>query len=154
MHPLTDNCNIRLGYGPNGLERTGPGKPRTCSINHSLEMTFMPRLNNGVREKNGMKLSIESMALTSGILWGGSMLACGLMNLASRSYARPFLGMMSSVYPGFHNSRKLSDVLVGAGYGFVDGAVGGAVVAALYNRLAEKTTEPHHELERPLAGRL
>ncbi len=102
-----------------------------------------------------MKLSVKAMALTSGMVWGGAMLVCGLINLASRSYARPFLGVMSSVYPGFHNSRTLADVLVGAGYGFVDGAAGGAVVAAVYNRLAaEPAVEAPHLIERPLAGRL
>jgi len=102
-----------------------------------------------------MKLSVKAMALTSGMAWGGAMLVSGLINLASRSYARPFLGMMSSVYPGFHNSRTLGDVLVGAGYGFVDGAAGGAIIAAVYNRLAEeRTVEAPHLIERPLAGRL
>ncbi len=101
-----------------------------------------------------MKLSVKAMALTSGILWGGSMLTMGLINLASRSYARPFLGMMSSVYPGFHNSRNLADVLVGAGYGFVDGAAGGAVVALLYNQLAETRREPERVAELPAFERV
>ncbi len=100
-----------------------------------------------------MKLSVKAMALTSGMAWGGAMLVCGLLNLASRSYARPFLGMMSSVYPGFHNSRTLADVLVGAGYGFVDGATGGALIAAVYNQLTEKCAESRQPVEMPVAHR-
>ncbi len=88
-----------------------------------------------------MKLSVKALAIASGLVWGGAMLTCGLINLAARPYGRRFLKMMSSVYPGFHNSRTLGDVLVGAGYGFVDGAVGGAVVAALYNQFAHEVTE-------------
>ena len=87
-----------------------------------------------------MKLSVKALALTSGLVWGGAMLTCGLVNLAARPYGRRFLELMSSVYPGFHNSRTLGDVLVGAGYGFVDGAVGGAVMAAIYNQFAHQGT--------------
>ena len=86
-----------------------------------------------------MKLSVRAMAITSGLVWGGCMLTCGLVNLASPAYARRFLKLMSSVYPGFHNSRNVRDVLVGAAYGLVDGAMGGAVVAALYNGVAERS---------------
>ena len=71
-----------------------------------------------------MKLSIKAMAITSGILWGGCMLTFGVANLSSPSYGRTFLRVMSSIYPGFHDSRTVPDVLVGAGYGFVDGAAG------------------------------
>ena len=87
-----------------------------------------------------MKLSVKALAMTSGLVWGGAMLTCGLVNLAARPYGRRFLEVMSSVYPGFHNSRTLGDVLVGAGYGFVDGAVAGSVIAAIYNRFAHQET--------------
>jgi hypothetical protein len=48
---------------------------------------------------------------------------------------------MSSVYPGFRYSRTLADVLVGAGYGFLDGAMAGALYAALYNQCAARNAE-------------
>jgi hypothetical protein len=84
-----------------------------------------------------MKLSLKALAITSGLVWSGGILACGLINLAAPRYGKGFLKVMSSVYPGFHNARTAPDVLVGAGYGFVDGAVSGALVAALYNWLAD-----------------
>jgi hypothetical protein len=87
-----------------------------------------------------MRLSVKALAITSGLVWGGAMLTCGLVNLAARPYGRRFLELMSSVYPGFHNSRTLGDVLVGAGYGFVDGAVAGSVIAAVYNQFANQET--------------
>jgi len=83
-----------------------------------------------------MKLSVKATALSCGVVWGGAMLACGILNLAKKSYGRRFLKMMSSMYPGFHNSRTVPDVLVGAGYGFTDGAAAGALYATLYNRFA------------------
>jgi len=85
-----------------------------------------------------MKLSVKALAITSGLIWGGCVLTCGLVNLAQPAYGRPFLRLMSSVYPGFHNSRSWRDVLVGTGYGLVDGAAGGALAAALYNQLADR----------------
>jgi hypothetical protein len=92
--------------------------------------------------ESNVRLSIKSLAVTSGALWGGCMLTCGLLRMAAPSYANGFLKLMSSVYPGFHNSRKLPDVLVGAGYGVVDGAVGGIIFGLLYNYIAGGGTKP------------
>ncbi|HUK86305.1 MAG TPA: hypothetical protein VLT85_01460 [Terriglobales bacterium] len=83
-----------------------------------------------------MRLSIKGMALASGLLWGGCLLCLGLINLAAPSYGAAFLQMMSSVYPGFHFSRSVGDVLVGGGYGLVDGGIAGLILAWLYNLCA------------------
>ena len=84
-----------------------------------------------------MKLSVKGMAFTMAILWGlGAMLLTGLGNLIWPGYGREFLHLMSSVYPGYHATASLSQVIVGALYRVVDGAVGGAILALLYNRLA------------------
>ena len=60
----------------------------------------------------------------------------GLLNLASASYGLEFLKLTSSVYPGFHASRRLEDVLVGAVYGLCDGAIAGLLLGWLYNLFA------------------
>jgi len=70
------------------------------------------------------------------VLWGGGLLFVGLVNLASPSYGTNFLAGVSSVYPGFHATRTFGDVLVGTGYGVVDGGIGGLVFAWLYNIFA------------------
>ena len=90
-----------------------------------------------------MKLSIKAVAITSGLVWSGHILTCGLINLASPSYGGRFLKVMSSLYPGFRNARTVPDVLVGAGYGLLDGAAAGAVVAAIYNQFAEPAVDSH-----------
>jgi hypothetical protein len=84
-----------------------------------------------------MKLSIKGLALTSAILWGITMLGMGLANLVWGSYGQQFLQMMTSVYPGYHAIRSVSGVIVGTVYGFVDGLIGGAVFAWLYNQFAK-----------------
>ena len=80
-----------------------------------------------------MRLSAKALAIVSAILWGGCILVVGLINLAAPGYGANFLHGISSVYPGFHASRTVLDVLVGTGYGIVDGAVGGYLFALLYN---------------------
>jgi hypothetical protein len=44
---------------------------------------------------------------------------------------------MSSVYPGYHAARSVAEVVVGTLYGVVDGLVGGAIFAWLYNQFAK-----------------
>lgn len=80
-----------------------------------------------------MKLSVKATALTFGLLWGGAMLVVGLINLADPHYGNEFLRLMSSVYPGADTSRTIARVLLGTLYGFVDGAIGGALLAWLYD---------------------
>lgn len=80
-----------------------------------------------------MRLSLKSMAIAGGVLWGSGVLLVGLVNLLRPSYGVSFLQMLSSVYPGFHISRTIGDVLVGTGYAVVDGAIAALVFGWLYN---------------------
>jgi hypothetical protein len=80
-----------------------------------------------------MRLSAKAVAIVSAILWGASILLVGLINLAAPAYGVNFLHGLSSGYPGFHASRTVLDVLVGTGYGIVNGAFGGYLFAVLYN---------------------
>ena len=79
-----------------------------------------------------MRLSMKALAIVSAILWGASVLLVGLINLAAPSYGANFLHGLSSVYPGFHASRTVLDVLIGTGYGIVHGAAAGYLFALLY----------------------
>ena len=80
-----------------------------------------------------MRLSLKALAFSCALLWGGLLLAVGLANLAAPTYGSAFLRGMSSVYPGFHASGRISDVLVGTAYGLFDGAAAGLVFGWLYN---------------------
>jgi hypothetical protein len=83
-----------------------------------------------------MRLNVTALALTAGILWGAAILVVGLANLVWPTYGRAFLDLAASVYPGYHAGFGLGSVVVGTLYGLVDGAIGGAVFAWLYNSLA------------------
>ena len=85
--------------------------------------------------ETSMKLDVKGMALTFGVLWGGAMLTVGLVNMITGNYGQLFLAVMASIYPGYYVGGTIKDVLVGAGYGLVDGGIGGAVLALVYNRL-------------------
>ena len=83
-----------------------------------------------------MKLNTKALALASAILWGLAMLLMSLANLIWGSYGQ-FLQIMSSVYPGYHATRTIAEVIVGTLYGAGDGLVGGAVFAWLYNQFVK-----------------
>jgi hypothetical protein len=48
-----------------------------------------------------------------------------------------FLRTVASVYPGYHATRSIAEVIVGTLYGTVDGLIGGAIFAWLYNEFAK-----------------
>ena len=85
-----------------------------------------------------MRLSAKALAMAGALVWGGyGMLVTGLLNLIWPPYGEHFLITMSSVYPGFHANRTIGDVLTGACYGALDGAVGGLLLAWVYNFFTE-----------------
>ena len=86
-----------------------------------------------------MRLSVKALAFATGIIWAGGILCVGLVNLAAPTYGASFLQAVSSIYPGYHNSGHILDVLVGTGYGLVDGGIGGLIFAWLYNCFAGQT---------------
>ena len=84
-----------------------------------------------------MKLDVKGFALTFGLVWGGAMLLVGVANSLGGDYGQAFLAVMASVYPGYSATGNVGDAIVGALYGLVDGAVGGAILAWIYNRLSK-----------------
>ncbi len=88
-----------------------------------------------------MRLSLKATAIAAGLLWGGAILLVGLINLAHPSYGVSFIQLTGSVYPWFHNSRSIGNVVIGTFDGLIDGGVAGLLFALLYNAI---TTLPSH----------
>ena len=86
-----------------------------------------------------MRLSLKPIAMAGGLLWGSGVLFVGLVNILRPSYGLSFLQMVSSVYPGFHISRTIGDVLIGTAYALVDGAIAALVFGWLYNLFVGRT---------------
>lgn len=93
-----------------------------------------------------MKLNTKALAITSSLLWGGAVLTVGLINLAKPSYGRRFLEMIGSVYPGYHANREIRDLATGTAYALLDGAVGGAVIAGVYNSVDARVADNKRSL--------
>lgn len=83
-----------------------------------------------------MKLSIRGLALAMGLLWGGAVLLVAIGHAACGGYGAAFLEAVSSIYPGFHAGGGYGAAAIGGAYAFVDGLIGGALLAWLYNLLA------------------
>jgi len=89
-----------------------------------------------------MRLNLKALGLTAGILWALALFLTGMMNLIWPGYGVAFLRAMASVYPGYHASGSLGDLIVGTLYAFVDGALCGLVFGWLYNRFLGKREAP------------
>jgi len=80
-----------------------------------------------------MKFNIGAFSLAVGLFWGGSILLVGAANLIWPGYGQAFLQLAASLYPGYRGGASLGQVIIGTLYGLVDGAIGGAIFAWLYN---------------------
>jgi len=81
-----------------------------------------------------MKLSVCGLALTLGILWAVSFLFVGMINRFEPRYAPLFLETIQGLYPGYIAGYGLKNLSIGVIWAFIDGAVGGALLAWIYNR--------------------
>lgn len=80
-------------------------------------------------------LSPKGLGLALGVFWGVALALWTLVViLTGTSYSQEVLGLIGSIYPGY----AVSWVGVGLGlvYGFVDGLIGGALIAWLYNKFS------------------
>jgi hypothetical protein len=82
-----------------------------------------------------MKLSVKGLALTAGVFFGTTVFLVAVGH-AWWGYGTAFLHVIDSLYPGYHAGGGVGSIFVGTIYALLDGLVGGAVFAWLYNRLA------------------
>lgn len=85
-----------------------------------------------------MKFNLKALVLTAGILWALAVFLVGVLNLIWSGYGVAFLKLIASVYPGYHASSSIGDLIVGTLYAFVDGAICGLVFGWLYNLFVGK----------------
>lgn len=80
-----------------------------------------------------MRLNPVALGIALGAFWGVSLCVTTWISFYT-GYAGLFLeAMAKSIYPGYSISPLGG--LLGLGYGFLDGLVGGMIIGWLYNRL-------------------
>lgn len=82
-----------------------------------------------------MRLDVKALAISGAILWGGAIFLIGIAEMIWPGYGLALLDLAASIYPGYAPGG-FGSVIVGTLYALLDGAVGGAVLAWLYNRVA------------------
>jgi hypothetical protein len=80
------------------------------------------------------RLNPKALAFGLGISWAVCMLFVGWASIFG--WGTKFVELMSSVYIGF--APSFLGGIIGAIWGFVDGAIGGAIIAFVYNKIAKK----------------
>ena len=81
-----------------------------------------------------MKLNVKAFALACGIVWGVAILLVTSWLLAFDASGET-IAKLGKVYLGY--SYSWLGGLIGLIWGFVDGLIGGAIFAWLYNKLAK-----------------
>lgn len=80
------------------------------------------------------KLSVKGLAIGLGVSWGIYMLFIGWASIFG--WGVRFVEVMSSIYIGF--KPTFLGILIGGMWGFVDGAIGGIIIALVYNAIVRK----------------
>lgn len=87
-----------------------------------------------------MKLDVRSLGLTLGVLGAIYMLILQFYPVlteavfSGNAYGGSMHFMMEDMYPFYKQSTGLIQALLGVLYGFVDGFIGGVVIAFVYNK--------------------
>jgi hypothetical protein len=92
------------------------------------------------KREGKMKLNLKSLTLTAGILWALAVFLVGVLNLFWPGYGVAFLQLIASIYPGYHATSSVGDLVVGTLYALVDGAICGLVFGGLYNLFVGKAS--------------
>lgn len=78
------------------------------------------------------RLSVHALGVALGAMWGISVLFFGIA--AWFGWGVPLVQAMSSFYLGF--GASLPGAVIGGIWAFVDGYIGGVIVAWVYNKAA------------------
>ena len=80
------------------------------------------------------KIDVKALTIALGSSWGFMVLVTGWA--AMLGFAVRFVELMGTVYIGYE--ATLMGSLIGAAWGFLDGAIGGLIIALVYNAVAKK----------------
>ncbi len=77
------------------------------------------------------KLDVRAFGLMLGCIWSAGVLVLGVVSMLS-NWGTRIVKLFSTVYIGY--KATLWGSLIGAAWGFIDGAISGMVIAWVYNK--------------------
>jgi hypothetical protein len=77
------------------------------------------------------KLDVKALAIGLGVSWAVCILFAGWVSIFG--WGAKFVEVMSSVYIGY--APTFLGSVIGAIWGFIDGAIGGVIIAFVYNTI-------------------
>jgi hypothetical protein len=87
-----------------------------------------------------MTLQMRALAAAGAVLFGGGMFLVAVGEMWFPGYGAAMLDALASIYPGYHGPDGAFSTIVVGLYASLDGAVGGAVVAVVYNAVVRLNT--------------
>jgi hypothetical protein len=79
------------------------------------------------------KLSVKALGLSTGLVWAFCNLLAGWT--AMFGWGGKYVDLMSSIYIGY--SASILGGIIGGVWAFLDGLIGGLLIAIVYNKLAK-----------------
>lgn len=79
------------------------------------------------------KCNIKALAVAIGALWALYVLGLGWM--AAFGWGREMVTVIASLYIGY--SATFFGAIIGGIWAFIDGAIAGAIIALVYNKVAK-----------------
>jgi len=81
---------------------------------------------------------MKALAVAGAVVFGGSMFLVALGNIAVAGYGREALEVAGSIYPGYYGPAGVGSAVIVGLYAAVDGAIGGALLALVYNAVVHR----------------
>lgn len=81
-----------------------------------------------------MRIDVKAFGLACGIVWGSGLFLIPMWLMLFGAEGLP-IQVLGEVYIGY--SFSIAGAFIGAIWGFVDGFIGGAILAWLYNTFAK-----------------
>lgn len=97
-----------------------------------------------------MSLDTKALAFTVAVVWGGSYLLIGLLNLVFPTYGVAFLELGASIYPGYAGPSGVLSVIVVTVYALLDGAIAGLILGWIYNLAAGRMKPTTAQAAKPV----
>lgn len=86
-----------------------------------------------------MRFNVIALGAAAGLLWGAAIFFVAIANMIWPAYGQMFLGVLASIYPGYHLTPTIGSVITATLYGVVDASIAGAVFGWLYNLFSSLT---------------